>query len=398
MTAFSSLSLFPANLEQILESRKRTFQQWGKGVTFEEYMERDARTDMHEVAQDGRLITWILAPRDAHDSLDFLCSCETYRRDGLAVRKSSSDQGDLPEVVPCYAVASVYTPPTNRGKGYARHMMRLLHWVLAPETSLPKEFPAEWGLPPPRVSSAGDAVFSVLYSDVGKDFYRVCSTLPAEENGWVVTNPISTTWEVVEIDKLSPTESKEFVRQWSWLDEGLVYEMWNKDAEMIKQELSLSSLPTPRFTFLPHKGVAEFQHRRLQFFWSKMDPRPTYWGVSSIDATKDASTFATWTLDVRPPTSNKLIITRLRASPEDFESLMTQVMTFAKRHFVEMIEVWNLRSDLKDIAHRLGGKSFARDEHLPSFKSYGGEKPEDITWMYNEKYMLHTCSQDSILT
>ena len=55
MTPFSGLSLYTANAEQILESRKRTFHEWGRDITLEEYVERDDRL---EAAQDGRLIIW----------------------------------------------------------------------------------------------------------------------------------------------------------------------------------------------------------------------------------------------------------------------------------------------------------------------------------------------------
>ena len=58
MTIFSHLSLYPANAAQILESRKRTFRQWARGTTLEEYLERDEINDRREAARDGRFVTW----------------------------------------------------------------------------------------------------------------------------------------------------------------------------------------------------------------------------------------------------------------------------------------------------------------------------------------------------
>lgn len=53
----ASLSLFPATPEQVLESRKRTFPQWGRGLTLDQYLRRDAAMDVHEHAK-GKLTTW----------------------------------------------------------------------------------------------------------------------------------------------------------------------------------------------------------------------------------------------------------------------------------------------------------------------------------------------------
>ena len=101
-----------------------------------------------------------------------------------------------PEEVFGYGIASVYTPPQNRGKGYARHMMSLLHWVLAPYSSLPP-FQEKWGSLPPSVASCGNASFSTLYSDIGPEFYRNCG--PDEgSDGWVVREPVERTWIVPE--------------------------------------------------------------------------------------------------------------------------------------------------------------------------------------------------------
>lgn len=95
----SSLSLFVATLEQVFESRKRTSVEWGKGLTLEEYLDRDVVGEGEEFGKDGKLVTWyvysnfevykneagsnayigrVLAPRDDPTTLDFFSSCETY--------------------------------------------------------------------------------------------------------------------------------------------------------------------------------------------------------------------------------------------------------------------------------------------------------------------------------
>ncbi|KDR67920.1 hypothetical protein GALMADRAFT_79036 [Galerina marginata CBS 339.88] len=358
------LSLFPATKAQIRVSRTRTFKQWGRGMTLEEYLDRDEKSDRHDVAKDGRLVTWVLARRDAPSGIDFLCSCETFRRDGVVVKPESTRLEDAA----CYGIASVFTPPENRGKGYARHMMRLLHWVLAPESALP-EFPTDmWGARPDRrewkseqvlEGHGANAAVSVLYSDVGREFYAGCGVLPTggSASGWTVREPFSTVWKVDElVETLGPGEE-----DWQWLDEKGLHELWKVDAEVMKAEMRGMGSSAGLFAFLPDKGVADFQVQRQKYFWKKKGVRPEYWGVCKGG---DPSTYASWTID-----TNVLVITRLRAAMDEMEGLMRAVAGFAKRHGVETMEVWGM-----------GGKE--RDEHLSAAKWYGDG---DVRWCFNEK-------------
>jgi len=300
-----------------------------------------------------------------------------FRRDGLILKNTR------PEPANCYGVAHVFTLPEHRRRGYAKHMMNLLHWVIAPQEFLPREFPTEWGSRPQRVLCVPPGAFSVLYSDVGSKFYRFCGTLPNQDDGWIVDGPATTH------ENLSSREKEERLL-WRWLDEASVREVWNADAGYMEEEMSHSSnrLKPVEFTFLPNKGVAEFQYLRLQYFWEKMDPKPVYWGLcacSNVEASPDPKTFVSWTLDVRPPHSNRFIITQLRVQPDRFRELIFEVIDFAKRHNVEVIEVWNLAENLYDASQDVGGITFSREDQLPCFNWYGGGNPEDVTWLWNEK-------------
>lgn len=57
----ASLSIFPATPEQIVVSRKRSFAQWARGLTEEQYLQRDAFLDELEHAANGKLTTWLVA-------------------------------------------------------------------------------------------------------------------------------------------------------------------------------------------------------------------------------------------------------------------------------------------------------------------------------------------------
>ena len=109
----SLYTLYAATPEQVLRSRKEGHvqvcltgsnhttipltnarMQWGRGSLLEDFLKREHILDVHEHAQNGRLVTWlvvashhwlgltlplrrVLVPRNDPLTLDFLCSCET---------------------------------------------------------------------------------------------------------------------------------------------------------------------------------------------------------------------------------------------------------------------------------------------------------------------------------
>ncbi|KAF9462965.1 hypothetical protein BDZ94DRAFT_1219118 [Collybia nuda] len=382
--SLSSLSLFVATPEQITESRRRTCVQWARGMTQEEYLARDAFTDRFENAANGKLITWVLAERNDPTSLNFLCSGETFRRKGV-VWRSTGGRAPQPEKVTCYAIASVFTPLENRKKGYAKHMMSLLHWVLAAEELLPA-FPAEWGSPPARVQHAGAGLFSALWSDIGKDVYRRCGIVPGQE-GWVVFDPISTIWNI-QPEEPSPADTKEggFL-DWKWLDEDGVLKLWESDAEDISGSLEVSKTAPVSVAFLPDEGVAAFQHRRFEFFMAEF-PRGRHYGIVSGSASvpfDENVVFATWTMEVHPSAPRTLLVTRLRSPAKDFSRLFEKLMQAAREYRLERIEIYNLGEELEKVAGSLGGEKIERDEHMPALMWYGPERTGEIGWLFNER-------------
>ncbi|KAH9474379.1 hypothetical protein JR316_0012837 [Psilocybe cubensis] len=370
----TELSIFPATKAQIYESRKRTFTMWGRGVTLEEYLKRDARYGGHEVSADGRLVTWVLARRDDPKGIDFLCSCETYKREGFVVNANATTGNS----VVAYSVAALFTSPRNRKKGYATHLMRMLHWILAPPDDLP-QFPTEvWGNQPDRgkwidseqiiKGHGGDAVFSTLYSDVGPEIYRGCGFLPGAE-GWVVTDFLSSGWDVDSVGVFGVDDED----GWEWLDIKGVYDYWKVDADLMKREMEESNPTNAICTLLPDKGVAEFQIIRLSYFWNPLGI--TDWGL------RRGKTFASWTIDVRPDSSYVMLITRLRAEVDEFENLVKMLVKFGRRHKISHFEVWGLKEEFREQFGFV--KTWNKDIHLPSIKCYNSD---DLKWLFNERF------------
>jgi len=335
--------------------------------------------DVHEHAKDGRLVTWVLAPRDDPTTLDFLCSCETMRRTGIVANHRGLSE------VSCFGIASVYTPPEKRGKGYAGHMMRLLHWFLAPRTAFATGFPTAWG-PPPDIShipGAGTAQFSALYSDIGKDFYRACG--PSDQIG----HGCNTT--------LVSTPSND----WLWLKENDVKSVWEHDTEWMRSDVVARAAATGHtaFSFLPGAGVGAFTiQRSMSFTDGNVPVLPTdIWGVALLpngpgnihdtlaQSTETPLTYATWTLDVRS-SPRTLVVTRLRAAPQTLPRLLDRIVEAGRRDHIERLEIWGLPSGLQEAARAQGWTTEDRVEHLSAFKWYGPEPEEEIEWLFNERF------------
>ncbi|KAJ7652028.1 hypothetical protein DFH06DRAFT_539691 [Mycena polygramma] len=366
---FSTLSLFPASLEQITESRRRTLSDWGRGLTLEEHLAREADQDC---SRYGRFITWVLAPRQDPQTLDFKCACETFKRTGIIV-DSTKDTG--PETVTCYAIASVFTPLDKRGNGFARHMMSLLHWVLADESLLPTAgFPSTWGAPPLKVDGTRDGQFSALWSDVGHDFYRGCGPTPGIPEGWVVKGPVTTLWD------LDASYTSDETLEWTWLDDSGVSKLWEEDAETMRSDME--KLECTSFAYLPSNGVASFQHRRLRLYLQRLATPPQIWGVTS----SDRSAYATWTIDPRPPAPCTLTVTRLRTDPQRFGELVGKILEVARKHEVKRIEMWDLPLELQLLGTEMGATTHSRSEHLPAFKWYRRESEAEVSWAFNERF------------
>lgn len=371
----SRVSLFEATSYQNAISRKRNYEEWARGLDLAGYLRRDEIVDTHQHAINGKLKTWVLAPVDNPETPDFLCSCETFQRQAL-IRKSTFVK---PQKVIAYGISSVFCPPENRNKGYATHMMRLLHYVLAPEGEL-GDFPEIWGSPPKRSPDVGNAAFSMLWSEIGGGFYLKAGWNPSN-TGWKMKGHVNTVWRCREV-----SEPLVGVR---WLSESDCVQLWEEDAQFIEESFSHLTTPLAEQTscaFLSNEGVAAFQIRRSIMYLpgSPHLPMPKYWGAEVVAETEKA--YATWVVDTsRSPAS--LAITRLRATEQSFSMLLLAAMEAAKQNNCASVEVCSLDSSLKKLADNLGGEDTREDlSCIPSLAWYGPEQADDVDFLFNERY------------
>ncbi|KAL1685856.1 hypothetical protein GGG16DRAFT_97455 [Schizophyllum commune] len=368
MAHLKNFTLFVATPDQILEHRKRTYARWGKGhYTLEEYLSVFEALEHQEHSADGRSKTWVLAPRDDPETLDFPCACRSYRRDGIFY------DGELQRVT-CYNVGFVYTHDDQRRKGYAAHMMRLLHWVIADERFM-EAFPEEWGAPPQRVPAAGRGYFSSLYSALGPEFYAKCGDTPSTK-GWLPKDSRSTVWEL----ESSAKSASEPASGWKWLDDKEVGEVWDEDVPLIEKDVVElgKQLRKPIASFLPNKGVAASD--RLLY---SPPHRPFSMKSYGIRSTTGELSYATWTVNLASKPLG-LILTRLRVyNAAQFRELMSAVLWYAKQNGFPSVETWNLASHLEDAAQEMAGVTSVREGNLPALKSYA---VDDVEWAFNERF------------
>lgn len=120
------------------------------------------------------------------------------------------DAGSRVKQVISYGIASVYTPANHRSKGYARHILQLVHYLIARESLLPV-YPETWG-PKPDIGPM-DADFSVLYSGIGDKYYATCrqGDGPSSKPGWIRLPLTARTWDVSNAQTATSQEG------WQWL-------------------------------------------------------------------------------------------------------------------------------------------------------------------------------------
>lgn len=126
---------------------------WKEALSESDYLKESSYLMAVPLAKDGGVTQWVLVDKSLlPDQRPILASCETFRkRSWISTYEDSSSR--LTETI-THGVASVYCDPIYRGRGYASRLMKELAKVL-----------------PTWQTKTTKCVASVLFSDIGKDFY-----------------------------------------------------------------------------------------------------------------------------------------------------------------------------------------------------------------------------------
>ncbi|KAL1891847.1 hypothetical protein Sste5346_007391 [Sporothrix stenoceras] len=166
-----SLILAIPTVEERRKVWELTHPMWGNALVMDDYLHREDYLTTVPLAMESGITHWILTDgtRPANQR-PILSSCETLRKHAM-----SAEAAESPIVVDgiAHGIASVFTDPQYRGKGYAGRMLtelgkRLERW----QVGSPKH--EEVGPNMMAASKEDDkpkTLFSVLYSDIGKSYY-----------------------------------------------------------------------------------------------------------------------------------------------------------------------------------------------------------------------------------
>ncbi|PHH76466.1 hypothetical protein CDD82_3973 [Ophiocordyceps australis] len=158
-SANPSLVLAHPTPQEQLRIWSQTHPSWGSTYPIDAYLDREKYLLSAPLARAGGITPWILTTSPSDPARPVLASCETLRKPALLRR------GNGPVChVAAHGIASVFTYPDLRRRGYAARMLSLIAHHLAHQEE----------------SSPGTASFSVLFSDIGPLYYAALGWKPFE--------------------------------------------------------------------------------------------------------------------------------------------------------------------------------------------------------------------------
>ncbi|CAG8549023.1 10225_t:CDS:1 [Paraglomus brasilianum] len=333
------LTIVKANAEQTKITNRNSFVEWGKGLSLDQYFERETILANLDFTRDN-FIVWVLVPKEDPNTLDIISSCETFRRTAFV----TISPGVIEEHI-CYSIASVFTPPSNRNNSYASTMLLLLSNKLKEQ----------------------GASFSFLYSDVGPVFYR--------RLGWQVYSHTE-----IRLDVSKPIEYEGNVTL-TPIKYNDIKHIAEKDCGLLKLEMRYTGQRA--MAVVPSASCIEWMDMRAKYFANACDiDEPTEWGtvVSSRD---DSLEFVLWCHEFN---EKELLVLRLRTDGSNHQvtrALLRQAQTEALKHNLDKVIIWN--KNIADVLNKDEIEIVERERSLPSLAWYH-DNSGDIEWLLNEKY------------
>lgn len=362
-----SLILTQPTTTELTQIWSSTHHKWGAALTHAQYLTRERYLTTIPLAQDAGLTHWILTTSTLPpDVRPILASCETLRKPALSSQSGSVVSGIA------HGIASVFTSPPYRGKGYASRMMS----ELGPRLGT-------W-----QVEGHTKPLFSVLYSDIGKSFYA--------KNGWAPfasthlsfpavqeATPVGEARPIIGFEKLPDLVARDeyLLRQTLThrstqtgktavaLVPSLDQILWHLYREDFVTKAIFGRTPDVRGAVYGEEG------RRVWALWM----RGYYGGIEKIEGN---------TLHIL-----RFVIEDESAGDEYLAKGVKGIVEIAQREAAEWksadVQMWNPDERLKGLVERCGVKYEFVDrteDSIASLMWYGEGATGDVDWVYNEKY------------
>lgn len=370
------LHLVVATEEELLAQQRSNASEWKGALSLEAYFRREDLLSKQELTREGGLTPWMLVHQpDINGPRRVLCGCESLNKRALVAK-----EGHVEDVI-CHGVASVFCPAELRGRGYAGRMMTELGKRL-------KDWQTQEGKP---------CLFSVLYSDIGKDYYAA--------RGW---QPFPSAHITLPAATKAPPQH---VRKLTWED---LPELCATDEQLLrKQMLDVKTGNRCVVALIPDYRTLAWHLAREDFVYKEVyGQSPTIKGAMVGD-TPGSRVWAYWMRVEEGKSSNKLHILRLvvedeslsdftAASPETAERLrdtyaaraiaaILQLAQSEAAHWnVNEVSIWNPTSATLAAAQTIDPAAAVvhrESDSITSLQWYGsGSSWKEVDWINNEKY------------
>ncbi|KKZ62799.1 hypothetical protein EMCG_02842 [[Emmonsia] crescens] len=356
-----------------------TSSEWKDALPADIFLEESQYLMTVPLAKDGVMTQWVLVDKNLPlEQRPLLASCETFRK-----RSWISDKhGNVTEFI-THGVASVYVDPQYRSRGYASRLMKELAEVL------PK-----W-----QTTRTEKCIASILFSDIGKQFYANLKWL-AFPSYHVEFPPSSRAASGGGSPAATPIFAKDL-------------------AKLCKQDeaLALKAMATPcpssektRFMIMPDHDHMLWHHAKEEFATNVLfKTQPQVKGA--IAGEPGNRIWAVWThrfyeTPSKSTSSNTLYILRLVIENQgDLDSLSSEyrlqvaglraVVLAAQKEAAEWglhhVNLWDPSAQVQKLIKRIGIMYQEEDrveEGICSLLWYGkGTGTTDsVEWIGNEKY------------
>ncbi|KAL2022875.1 hypothetical protein VTK56DRAFT_4406 [Thermocarpiscus australiensis] len=366
-----------------------THPQWGPALTERDYLAREAYLTTVPLARDGGITHWVLTvaglPPDARP---LLSSCETLRKRAVASRN-----GKVVEEGVAHGIASVFTDPQFRGRGYASRMMRELGERLR-----------TWQVPGGGDESNGEtggvvegdcrhrphhSLFSVLYSDIGKQFYA--------RHGWA---PFASSHVAFKPGKFGGDDvaGQQVARPIGYHD---LAELCCVDERLLRADLARRPAGKTHVALLPELDAMLWHLMREDFMTKCIFGRtPAVRGAVAGEPGKRI--WAVWMRGyyggLQNMEGNTLHVLRAVIEDEElpdeellegFRSIVRIAQAEAEEWKTQDVQMWNPTPRFRALIERCGieYEFVDRDkESIASLMWYGEEPTAELDWVANEKY------------
>lgn len=319
---------------------------------------------LSQIAQ--HVVFYILVPKEApENTLEFLAHCMVYKREAYSKHINSSSI----DIVPVWTVSYVFVPTKYRGSGHGKQILKAL-----------QEYMTLKGIS-----------LSILYSDIGTDFYSKMQWNPIQNTEWIFQIqrdiniydlPISKTFQNYTIMPVNLYTIEYIIK---------------KDKERLFKEMNMNTNSQPLFSIIPTVENLECDYLDMISKYSAKNNISLQSAALSIvcgaiiypDSIHDDKeiSYVLWNVDVSLQT---LLITRLYAfNQSSFEFITKDLITLAASYYgMKQVIMWeqSCPSDFSHLMPAFGYSNRQIKERIPCLYHHSDEYKSTPIWLHNELF------------